>query len=43
MDRPVAEGVFRTEFFAWEDALRKLTFQYDWNVLERAIALVGNS
>lgn len=43
VDRPVAEGGFRAEFFAWEDALRKLTFQNDRNVLERAISLVGNS
>ncbi|KAL4897372.1 hypothetical protein BDV59DRAFT_170470 [Aspergillus ambiguus] len=34
---------FRAEFFTYDEALQKLTFQDDRNVLSRAIGLVGSS
>lgn len=38
-----ADCDFRAEFFTYDEALQKLTFQDDRNVLARAITLVENS
>ncbi|KAL4887629.1 NUDIX hydrolase domain-like protein [Aspergillus karnatakaensis] len=38
-----SHGSFRADFFDYEDAIRKLTFQKDRDVLERAINLVETS
>ncbi|GAQ07444.1 hypothetical protein ALT_4765 [Aspergillus lentulus] len=40
---PSADRDFRAEFFTYDEALQKLTFQDDRNVLTRAIALVESS
>ncbi|KAE8150848.1 hypothetical protein BDV25DRAFT_153683 [Aspergillus avenaceus] len=40
---PSAVGEFTAECFAYDEALQKLTFQDDRNVLSRAIALVEGS
>lgn len=37
------ESGFRAEFFTFEEAVGKLSFRNDREVLERAIALVQNS
>lgn len=37
------ESDFRAEFFTFEEALRRLSFRNDRDVLERAIALVQDS
>lgn len=37
------ESDFRAEFFTFEEALRRLSFRNDQDVLERAIALVQDS
>lgn len=42
-DATRVDGDFKAEFFAYNEALQKLTFQDDRDVLERAIALVENS
>jgi 8-oxo-dGTP pyrophosphatase MutT (NUDIX family) len=37
-----SNGDFKAEFFIYEDALQKLTFQKDRDILEKAITLVEN-
>lgn len=39
---PMAEAGFRSEFLGLEEAVEKLTFQNDRDVLKLAIDLVGN-
>jgi hypothetical protein len=40
---PSADRDFRAEFFTYDEALQKLTFQDDRNILTRAITLVESS
>ncbi|KAF2744332.1 hypothetical protein M011DRAFT_470468 [Sporormia fimetaria CBS 119925] len=42
-DKSNGEAEFKAEFFSWDEALARLTFEDDRQILGRAIALVENS